>query len=153
MSAQDIEKRIARWNALSDGLFGEADEIDVAEAEELLKATGIDPVRLEENLYRRMLAHREKQLGDGKPVPELLEQAIRDLQPSAGPQDDESHRLQTVRLHMKRLLEEIRNLPELFKTGVEPTFVAAYRNRKELSVRDKKTLDKIAAELRKKTRA
>lgn len=150
MSAEDVEKQIARWNAFSDGLFGEADEIDIAEAEELLKAAGVDPARLEENLYRRMLAHREEHLRDGKPVPELLEQAIRDLQPGAGPHDDESDLLRTVRFHVKRLLTEIRNLPELLET---PAFTAAYRNRSELSARDKKTLDKMAAELRKKTRA
>lgn len=153
MSAEEVEKQIARWNALSDGLFGEADEIDIAEAEELLKAAGVDPARLEENLYRRMLAHREEHLRDGKPVPELLEQAIRDLQPGAGPHDDESHLLRTVRLHVKRLLTQIRNLPELLETGMTPAFTAAYRNRSELSARDKKTLDKMAAELRKKTRA
>lgn len=153
MSAEDVEKQFARWSAFSDELFGEADEIDIAEAEELLKAAGVDAVRVEENLYRRMLAHREKHMGDGKPVPELLEQAIRDLQPGAGPQDDESHLLRTVRLHVKRLLTEIKNLPKVLETGKTPAFTAAYRNRSELSVRDKKTLDKIAAELRKKTRA
>lgn len=151
MSAQGKDEWAERLNALSDRLFGEAAEVEATEAEELLRAGGIDPARLKGDLYRRMLERSETYARAGKPLPPLLDRALRDLQPGAEANGEESPMRRAIRLYVRRLLAEIESLPKRLETGILPAFTAAYRNRRELSARDKKTLDKIAEELRRKT--
>lgn len=151
MSADHIdEERIARLNRVSESLFGEAAEVETAEAEELLKAAGIDPGELKNRLYRRMAERSQTYSGSGRPVPPLLRQALEDLRPGSTQRAEETPLFRTARLGIVRLLREIAELPSRLDKGLVPTFTAAYRNRRELSAGDKKVLDEIGENLRKK---
>lgn len=145
MSAEHKDAQDARLEMLSNRLFGEPAEVEPAEAEELLRAAGVDPTRLKSDLYQRMLERSESYARAGKPLPPLLSQALRDFQPIAEPVEGKLDR--TARLIMTRLLEEIRELPKLLAAGTTPQFTAAYRNRKELSGRDLRVLDQAAEDL------
>jgi hypothetical protein len=150
MSIERIEERIARLNRLSDGIFGEPDEVETVEAEELLKSVSIDPARLKRSLYARFQEQSERYRNTGKPLSPLLRQALEDLRPEVNESGEESPLARTATLHVKRLLTAVKNLPRLLEMNAAPVFTAAYRKRTELSVRDKKILDKIAEDLRKK---
>jgi hypothetical protein len=150
MSGENMDERLLR---LSEGLFGEPAEIETAEAEELLKAAGIDPARLQESFHQRFHDERERYRKAGHPVPPLLEKALADLRSRAEQEPEESAESRTARRTIARLLQEIAKLPDRLNAGFQPAFTAAYRNRTELSDRDKMTLDRITADLKKKTHA
>jgi hypothetical protein len=151
MSAEQINQRIKRWNTISERLFGEAEEMETAEAEELLKAAGIEPALLKASLYQKMQERSETYAGTGRPVPPLVRKALEDLRPPpARPDREDTGASRTARLAIQHLFDEIAALPQRLSAGFVPVFTAAYRNRTELSARDKKTLDKIARDLRKK---
>lgn len=151
MKTELPDQRLARLNRLSEVLFGEASEVDPAGAEELLRTAGIEPERLKGALYQRMLERSKKYSGGGRPVPALLRQALKDLEPIPAGSQTEGTVARTARFTMTRLLAEIRELPKLLNTGLTPQFTAAYRNRKELSARDIRVLDGVAEDLRKRT--
>ena len=144
MSAERMDEQLARLTRASEGVFGEPAEVDAAEAEELLQAAGIDPARIKANLYARF---QEKYSEAGTPLPPRVRQALEDLRPGANAGGEGSVLARAAKLHVDRLLAEIKNLPNLLKMGGTPAFTAAYRNRTELSAHDKKVLDKIADEL------
>lgn len=153
MSAQVFDERLGRLSKLSDGLFGEAADVDSSEAEELLRAAGVDPHQLKNAMYQRMRESVRKYSEVGKPLPPLLKRAVEDLQPSAAGHLDENDLVRTAKAVVARLLEEVRNLPSLLLDGhFTLVFTAAYRKKKELSPRDKKLLDDVADELQKRVR-
>lgn len=151
MSPDRINEGVERWNSISEGVFGEAAEIDTAEAEELLRSAGIDPAELKATLYRRMREQSEAAADRSRPLPPLVQKVLEDLRPAAEPDKDDAQASSMARLAVQRLLAEIRELSERLDAGFVPVFTAAYRNRSELSARDKKVLDQIAKGLAEKT--
>ena len=147
-STERMNQRINRLDRLSEHLFGEPGEVEYAEAEELLKTAGIDPSRLKDALYQRMSERSEKYRGTGKPLPLRLRQALEDLRPGSETPAHQTTAARTARVAIARLLEEIQELPTRLSAGFIPEFSAAYRNRTELSARDKEVLDEIMDELR-----
>jgi hypothetical protein len=153
MSAPVFDERLGRLNKLSDGVFGEAAEVDSSESEELLRAAGIDPDQLKGAMYQRMRETGREYSEAGKPLPPLLKRALEDLQPPAARHLDENDLARTAEAVVARLLEEVRNLPSLLLDGhFTPVFTAAYRKKKQLSPRDKKLLDDVADELQKRVK-
>jgi TPR repeat protein len=150
MSTERMDQQFAKLNALSDRLFGEAAEVGGTEAEQLLRSAGIDPEGLKGGLYQRMLERGEKYSKAGLPLPPLLRQALGDLRPAAEHSEPDVTMARTAKLAIARLFEQIRGLPKLLDGGFTPTFVAAYRNREELSARDKLLLDDVTEDLRKR---
>ena len=153
MSAEWMDERDTGLERLSERLFGEAEEVESAEAEILLKTAGIDPDRLKGTLYQRMRERSDEYSAAGRPQPPLLQQALEDLRPFSDWSESESAITRTARLAVARLLQEIRELPKLLNAGTNPVFMAAYRNRKELSTRDKDILDEVAEDLRRDAKA
>jgi ATP-dependent Clp protease ATP-binding subunit ClpA len=150
MSPQPFQERLGRLNRLSEALFGAAADVERAEAEELLKAAGLDLEQLKRALYRRLRERSEKHVAAHQPLPPLLRQALEDLAPIADQRGEETPLARTARLAVARLIKEIRALPTLLNGRLTLEFSAAYRNKKELSARDKKLLDSVADELRKR---
>lgn len=148
MSADSSDKKIARLNSLSDRVIGGLAEVDASEAEELLRTAGIDPLQLKENLYLRMIERSKMFSAAGKPLPPLLQKALEELRPSQAGGESVSSLAETARRHVVQLLKEVEKLPKLLDRSETLTFMAAYRMRAELSVRDKETLDNIAEDLR-----
>ncbi len=147
MSGERIEERIARLNTLSERLFGEPAEVEAAEAEDLLKTAGVDPEALKNSLYQRARERSETYSRTGKPLPSLFRKALEDLRPGEERKGDDSTVSRRARVAVARLLQEIRELPKQLCAGSAPAFTAAYRNRTELSSRDKAVLDQVAKEL------
>lgn len=146
MSAERMDEQFERWDRLSDRLFGEPSDVGSAEAEELLSAAGLDPQGFKNRLCHKMLKRAEEYSRVGRPLPPLLRQAIEELRPDQAEGSSVSSKAQVV---ITRLLKEIEELPKRLSGGVMPTFSAAYRNKKELSARDKRVLDRVAEDLRK----
>ena len=82
MTTNPSDEQLGRLKKLSESIFGEPAEVEFAEAEALLEAAGIDPEKLKQNLYQRMLERSKAYSNSGQPVPPLLKQALEDLQPS-----------------------------------------------------------------------
>ncbi len=151
MSLDRMDKQLARLNSLSERVFGEPAEVDPAEAEQLLRSAGIDPARLKDALYQRILARSEKYSRAGQQFPPVFTEALEDLRPDSEKNANETTSLiRTASLDIAQLLREIGELPKLLGAGVTPSFTAAYRNRTELSARDKVILDGVAEEFGKK---
>jgi len=141
--------RLDGISSLSEDLFGDPNEVDSREAQELLRAGGIEPNELKSALYQRMLERAETYSDKGEKVPSLLKQALEDLDPRAAEPENESDIAQTSRDAVSRLLAQIKELPALLAGHSLPVFTAAYRTKKGLSDRDQKLLDEVAENLRK----
>ena len=150
MSAELFNEQIARLNKLSERVFGDAADMERTEAEELLRTVGIDPEALKDTLYQRMRERSETYVNAGQSLPPLLRQALEDLRPSSEQSVEETTVARTARRTVARLMKEIRELPKLLDAGFTPAFTATYRVKEELSARDKKVLDGIADDLRKR---
>lgn len=143
-----MDEQFEQLDRLSEGLLGDPSEVGSIEAEELLQAAGLDPRKLKNRLCQRMLKRAEEYSHAGRPLPPLLKQAIEDLRPDRDKRVAANSAPATARLAVTRLLQEIAELPKRLSGGVMPTFSAAYRNKKELTARDKKVLDRVAEDLR-----
>jgi hypothetical protein len=150
MTMKTSDQRITRLNSLSDRLFGDGSDLEPGEAEELLKASGIDPDRLNGNLYQRMLERSRKYSDVGQPLPPLMRQALDDLNPASEKGELEGALVREAKLVIARMLQKIREMRTPLDPGMIPAFTAAYRNRKELSSRDVAVLDGVAEELGKR---
>lgn len=148
MRAERMEERLARLNLVSERVFGDAAEAGAEEAEELVKAAGIDPARLKDSLFEKFEQLSEEYLRAGRPLPPLLDKALEDLGPGRETRGGRSPLGRGARLHVQRLLAEIGDLRNRLAANHTLAFRAAYRNRKDLSARDKQTLDAIAEDLR-----
>jgi hypothetical protein len=152
MRSDRMDEQMARLLRSSEAIFGEAAEAEPAEAEELLRAAGIEPETLKIRLCQKMLKRAEEYSRAGRSLPPLLKQAVEDLRPDRDKKAEASSLPSTARLAVTRLLKEIEELPKRLSGGVTPALSAAYRNKKELSARDKKVLDKVAEDLRKRNK-
>jgi hypothetical protein len=142
MNARPRNDPFEELNNLSEALYGEASEMTLEEASDLLDASGLDPRILKANLRRRALELQEQYNRGGQNPPRVLEKIIGDLASQGG-------ELQGERQWIIKLLNDIRQLPQLLHSGFEPSFSHAYRNKKELSDADQALLDRVAAEMRK----
>ena len=139
-----------RLNDLSDALLGEAEEMDYEEAGELLRAAGVDPRILKASLHRRALKLKEQFHRDGQNPPKLLDEMIGDLGSETVSESGDSDTPE--RSWISKLLNDIRELPQLLHAGFEPSFSNSYRNKKELTATDKALLDRITEEMKQNLR-
>jgi len=101
-----------------------------------LRRAGIDPEDVKARLYRRFDALAKEYAAAGRPVPALLKQALSDLRPAywfpKGKNTSSPSRaaIRSVIDHAQRMQERLARLPRV-------TLATAYRNKKELSERDK----------------
>lgn len=144
---RDSDQQLTRFNSLSDRLFGDGSDLEPGEAEELLKASGVDPDKLLGDLYLRMLEQSRKYSDAGKPLPPLLKQALDDLNPASEKGERESTLAREAKLAIAHVLRKIKEMHTPLEAGMLPTFTAAYRSRTELSSRDVAVLDSISEQL------
>jgi len=116
-----FDARAARIELLSDRILGPPNEIDAAEAEDLLRAMNLNP---------------------------LLKQALADFRPGASHSRPERELLRQAQTAIRQVLRQVQQLPQLLQQLPDLTLATAYRKRKELSERDRKLLDEIAEQLR-----
>jgi hypothetical protein len=144
------EKQYKRFDQLSLGLFGEPAEVGSAEAEELLRCAGTDPDQFKARLYERLYDEARSYWQARKPLPALLKRALDDLRPSTAPPCSEKDLARQAKRVVERVLEQVDRLPSLVEGKPSLVFAEAYRQKKELSARDKKFLDRVTDDLRRR---
>jgi hypothetical protein len=142
-------ERMDRLTCISDNLFGDAAEMDALEAESLLRAGGIDPDALKSRLYQRLHRQAQNHKRGGKPLSQRFTEALDDLRPLT-PLQNEIEIVRQAKTTVKRVIERAKLLSKLLEGQDAPTFTMAYRNKKELTDRDKEILDSVAEEQRKR---
>ena len=136
-----------RLALLSDGILGSPEEIDAAEAKELLRDAGIEPEELKARFHQRFDRLAKDYAAKGQRVPPLLKQALADFRPGLLHSRTERELLREAQSAVRRLLEHAKLIPELLQKTPDLTFAAAYRRKKQLSDHDKNLLDEIARNL------
>lgn len=144
------EKQYERFDQLSLGLFGEPAEVGSAEAEELLRCAEIDPDQLKARLYERLYDEARPYRQARMPLPALLRRALDDLRPLTAPPRSETDLARQAKRVVERVLEQVNRLPSLIKGNPSLVFAEAYRQKKELSARDKNLLDRVTDDLRRR---
>jgi hypothetical protein len=138
----------ARIALLSDRVLGPPNEIDAAEAEELLRATSIDPQELKAEFHHRFDALAKQHAARGERVVPLLKQALADFRPGVSHSRPERELLREAQTAIRQVLRQAQQLPQLLRQLPDLTLATAYRKKKELSEHDRKLLDEIAEQLR-----
>jgi hypothetical protein len=146
--SDSLDARAARIALLSDRVLGPPNEIDAAEAEDLLRALNIDPRKLKAEFHRRFDALAKQYADRGQRVPPLLKQALGDFRPGVSDSRPERELLREAQAAIRQVLRQARRLPQLLPQLSNLTLAASYRNKKELSEHDRELLDEVAEELR-----
>ena len=143
-----FDARAARIELLSDRILGPPNEIDAAEAEDLLRAMNLNPQELKAEFHRRFDALAKEHAARGERVGRLLKQALADFRPGVSYSRPERELLREAQTAIRQVLRQVQQLPQLLQQLPAPTLATAYRKRKELSERDRELLDEIAEQLR-----
>ena len=143
-----FDARAARIALLSDRVLGPPNEIDAAEAEDLLRAMNLDPQELKAEFHRRFDALAKQHAARGERVAPLLKQALADFRPGASQSRPERELLRQAQTAIRQVLRQVQQLPQLLQQLPDLTLVTAYRRKKELSEHDRELLDEIAEQLR-----
>jgi len=136
-----------RLALLSDRIMGDPEEIDAAEAEELLRVANVDPEELKARFHRRFDHLAKEYAAQGQRVPPLLKQALADLRPGVSQSRTERELLREARTAVRHLLKLVKQLPQMLAKVPNLTLAATYRSKKELSDRDRKLLDEVAQQI------
>ena len=147
-NSREVKNRITK---LSDRLFGDPEEVDATEADELLAAAGLDTSELENRMYSRLHQEAQKYWMKQEALPPLLKKALADLRPATAPARNESELAQQAKSSVERLCEAAKLLPALLQ-GQTPTFATAYRRKGELTDTDKELIEQTKIDLQKKLR-
>ncbi|MCI0724930.1 MAG: hypothetical protein L0338_39100 [Acidobacteria bacterium] len=135
-----------RLRSMYEHLFGGIDEIPADEAEELLRAAGIDPNALGKRMYDMLASQANAFRMKGQALPPLLEEALEDLRPeSARPRTEEELKKQASG-KLSTLLTQLGHT----LAPVQLSF--AYRNKQDLSEKDKRFLDSLAKKVEERTK-
>jgi hypothetical protein len=148
--ADAFAEQMNRLTCLSNSLFGEAVEMDSSEAEALLRVGGIDPESLKSGLYRRLRQQAQARRNGGKSLPKIFTEALDALRPLAPSSQIETEIVRQTKAAVKRVIEKAKSLHLLLEGQDVPAFTMAYRNKKELSPRDKELLDSVTEAQRKR---
>jgi len=143
-----FDARAARITVLSDRVLGPPNEIDAAEAEDLLRAVNIDPQELKAEFHRRFDALAKQHAARGERVAPLLKRALADFRPGVPHSGPERELLREAQTAIRQVLRQTQQLPQLLQQLADLTLATAYRKRKELSEHDRELLDEIAEQLR-----
>ena len=146
--SDSFDARAARIAFLSDRVLGPPNEIDVAEAEDLLRALNIDPRELKAEFHRRFDALAKQYAGRGERLPSLLKQALGDFRPGVSDSRAERELLREAQAAIRQMLRQVTRLPQLLLQLPNLTLATAYRTKKELSEHDRQLLDDVAEQLR-----
>jgi len=139
--------RANRLALLSDRILGDPEEIDAAEAKELLREADIDPEELKARFHRRFDTLAKAHAAQGQRVPPLLKQALADFRPGVSHSRTERELLREAQTAVRRLLRQAKQLPQLLAKMPNLALAAAYRSKKELSDRDKRLLDEVGEQI------
>ena len=144
---EEVRNRISR---LSEALFGTADEIGEEEAASLLTGAGLDSEATNEHIYKRLCAEAQQYRTAGKDLPHLLKKALEDLRPLSAPPRNEAELVRQARNGVERIVEKAKFLASTLVPETPLTFAESYRNKQGLTDSDRKSLDAVQEQLKKK---
>jgi len=144
---EESRKSISR---LSEALLGKPDEISEEEADQLLSQAGIDPEALNDRLYRRLYAEAQQFWMAKKDLPPLLKKALEDLRPMSAPPRNESELARQAGTNVERIVEKAKLLASALVPESPVEFAQSYRNKQALDDKDRKSLDAVQEQLKKK---
>lgn len=145
LNKQEVRNRI---NKLSEALLGQPEDISLEEAQELLAVAEFEMDSVSANLYRRLHKQAQQYWMADKTLPPLLKQALDNLRPSTEPPRNEQEMGKQARARVERIVEAAKIFPVLSHTQDRQFQVSAYRNKKDLTKKDRSLLDEIAEEMK-----
>ena len=144
---EEARNRISR---LSEALFGTPDEIGEEEAEQLLNEAGLDSEAINERVYKRLYAEAQQYWIAKKDLPPLLKKALEDLRPLSAPARNGAELSRQARAGVERIVEKAKLLASALVPETPLTFAESYRNKQGLTDTDRKSLNAVQEQLKKK---
>jgi hypothetical protein len=150
MNKSTPEESRNRINRLSKALFGTPDEIGEDEAQQLLNEAGLDSESINERLYKQLYAEAQKFWIAKKELPPLLKKALEDLRPLSAPPRNQSELARQAKAGVERIVEKAKLLASALVPDAPLEFAESYRNKQGLTETDRKSLDAVQKQLKKK---
>jgi hypothetical protein len=150
MKRRTPEETRNRINRLSEALFGAPDEIGEEEAEQALREVGLDTETFQERVYQRLYAEAQQYWKTQKDLPPLLKKALDDLRPLSAPPRNEAELARQAKTSVERIVENAKLLASALVPEAPLTFAESYRNKQGLTEADRKSLDAVQEQLKKK---
>jgi|SRR5579859_6755 len=138
-----------RLKRLSESLLGGAEDVDNNEAIEIINAAGASVSSVKARIYAKLYKQAQEYWKAGNSLPPLLKKALDDLRPITAPARSEKELQNQAQVRVEGIVEQIKAIFSTLQVK-EPEFVAAYRNKGDISEADKKVLDEITQDLRKR---
>jgi len=148
MKNRTPEESRNRINRLSEALFGTPDEIGEEEAEQLLSEAGLETIN--DRLYKRLYAEAQQFWMAKKDLPPLLKKALEDLRPLSAPPRNESELARQAKVGVERIVEKAKLLASALVSDAPLEFAESYRNKQGLTDNDRKSLNAVQEQLKRK---
>jgi len=136
-----------RIKSLSESIFGGSGDLDIDEAEDLLRLAGCDPNALAADMYKRLYKDAQRYWNAGTTVPPLLKKALDDLRPPTEPPRNEKELEAQAQAKVESVVEQASAFPIWSQLSEVSFKAAAWRSKGELSEKDKNTLEEISKKL------
>jgi hypothetical protein len=150
MKRRTPEETRNRINRLSEALFGVPDEVGEEEAEQALREAGLDTEALQERVYQRLYAEAQQYWMAQKDLPPLLKKALDDLRPLSAPPRTEAELARQAKTSVERIVEKSKLLASALVPDAPLTFAESYRNKQGMTEADRKSIDAVQEQLKKK---
>jgi predicted metalloendopeptidase len=150
MKRRTPEEARNRINRLSEALIGVPDEIGEEEAEQALCEVGLETEALQERVYQRLYAEAQQYWMAQKDLPPLLKKALDDLRPLSARPRTEAELARQAKTSVERIIEKAKLLASALMPETPLTFAESYRNKQDLTETDRKSIDAVQEQLKKK---
>jgi molybdopterin converting factor small subunit len=124
-------------------LFGTAEELTGAEADEVLRAAGIDVEQLKRQAYERLYREAQSYWNKNEELPPRLKKALADLRPDDLPPRSATEAHRQAETVIDKLLKPIYGI-------VLAPLSYSYRGKKSVSPNDQSALDRLGEKLKKR---
>lgn len=150
MKNRTPEESRNRIRRLSEALFGAPDEIGDEEAEQLLSEAGLESEAVSELVYKRLYSQAQEFWMAKKELPPLLKKALEDLRPPSAPPRNESELARQAKASVERIVEKAKFVASALVPDAPLEFAESYRNKQGLTEKDRKSLNAVQEQLKKK---
>jgi hypothetical protein len=150
MKNRTPEENRNRIRRLSEALFGAPDEIGDEEAEQLLNEVGLESEAVSELVYKRLYSQAQEFWMAKKELPPLLKKALEDLRPPSAPPRNESELARQAKASVERIVEKAKFVAAALVPDAPLEFAESYRNKQGLTEKDRKSLNAVQEQIKKK---
>ena len=147
MNDESSSNRLKRIDQIRSSIFGEPEDLDEDELDQILLAGGVDIEESRRRLYERLRVEAKPYWVAQKDLPTALKQALEEFRPATAP-------IRTIKELEKRAASNVRRILDAAKSVLAPlapsevAFSTSFRNAKEeISAQDRKTIDRLEREL------